>query len=870
MPTVKPKTIYLKDYRPTPYLIDEVELAFHLAPQATRVVSKLSLKPNLKVKKRGALRLDGKHIKLISVSLNGKLLSAVSYTVDTLSLTLTKPPNKRFTLEIETECAPQENTALSGLYMSNGVYCTQCEAEGFRRITYFYDRPDVLSIYTVRIQAPKTLPVLLSNGNPVASGPVADTDCHIAWWHDPHPKPCYLFALVAGNLAKVEGTFTTIEGRDVGLGIYVEQGKQDRCDWAMKSLKAAMKWDEDAFKRAYDLDVFNIVAVSDFNMGAMENKGLNIFNDKYILARADTATDTDFELIETIIAHEYFHNWTGNRITCRDWFQLCLKEGLTVFRDQEFTSDLRSRAVKRIDDVQDLRSRQLPEDMSPLQHPPRPSQYVEINNFYTATVYDKGAEICRMLKCLLGHKTFARGMQLYFKRHDGQAATVEDFIKCFEDTSRKSLKQFFRWYEQAGTPVVSVIEKYSSKRGIYSLTVSQNVNERKGQKVKKPLHIPIEMGLLLPDGKSLHSSFELKTPKKTVTFRNMQQKPILSFNRGYAGAFVTQRPSAFEDQLHITSHDDDSFNRWEATQTLAHDLVVNFYRNGNSAKWQKLAASFATALRAPLLSETLEPAYRAKLLDMPELVAMAQSLKRNVDSTRLEMATQTLRATIGAALGSDLEKLYHANASAAAYVPDSNSNGKRSLRGAVLALAADAKAQWVTDALRRQFAARANMTEEFKALRVATVFGGKLAKEMVQEFHDRHQHEPLLMDKWFAAQALVPATETVQRVHKLTKHAAFNLKTPNRVYALLRNFIGGNFSGFHSADGAGYALAAEMIIKLDAINPQVASRLATGFRTWRLFDATRRKNAQAKMKEILTTKDLSRDVHEIISRTLKA
>ena len=869
MTAAKLKTIRLKDYRPTPYLIAEVDLIFKLAPEATRVISKLKLRPNPASNQRGALQLSGEQIKLISISLNGKVLEAEDYKLDAESLTIAKVPQKRFTLEIETECAPISNTALSGLYMSNGVYCTQCEAEGFRRITYFYDRPDVLATYKVRIEAPRALPVLLSNGNPGGQGAIVGTDFHFSEWHDPHPKPSYLFALVAGDLASVKSQFTTMEGRHVELGIYVEQGKQDRCDWAMQSLKAAMKWDETAFARAYDLDVFNIVAVSDFNMGAMENKGLNIFNDKYILARADTATDTDFELIEAIIAHEYFHNWTGNRITCRDWFQLCLKEGLTVFRDQEFTSDLRSRAVKRIDDVQDLRARQLPEDAGPLQHPPRPSEYIEINNFYTATVYEKGAEICRMLKTLLGEKAFALGMQLYFHRHDGGAATVEQFITCFEIASRRNLKGFFRWYEQAGTPLISISEKLDTKRKIYQLTISQLVKTRKGQKAKKPLLMPFSLGLLSRTGTEISKASELQRAKQTFTFRNVTQKPVLSLNRCYSAPVMIKYQASLQDQLYLLAHDSDSFNRWEAGQSISQELMVSHYQNGASAKWLNEAKQFMEALGVPLRDEALEPAYRTKLLDLPEFGQVAEAIGKNVDAAKMQIAKDALCSTMGNALEATFETLFHQHEVQGAYSPDSASNGKRALRGRLLWLAAEAKAPWVQPVVRQQFAKRTNMTEEYGALRVSIICGGSIRDEAINEFQLRHRDDPLLMDKWFAAQALIPGADAAARVQKLMAHEAFSFKTPNRVYALLRSFIGGNFSGFHDLQGAGYSLAGDSIIKLNAINPQVASRLATGFRSWRLFDAPRRKHAEAALKDILRTKALSRDVYEIISRTLE-
>ncbi len=498
-----PTTIHLKDYKPAPYVPGDLFLNFSLEPRATRVTSRLEFKPNPASKeKNAALVLAGEKIKLIGVKLDGKELASSDYKVTDSELTLPKVAAAPFILEIETECDPVGNTELSGLYQSSGIFCTQCEAEGFRRITYFYDRPDVMTRYTVRVEANKaSCPILLSNGNFQEGGDIAGTDRHFAVWHDPHPKPSYLFALVAGDLAGVHDSFTTMSGKKVQLGIYVEKGKEDRCAWAMESLKASMRWDEEAFGREYDLDVFNIVAVSDFNMGAMENKGLNVFNDKYILALPETATDLDYTNIEAIIAHEYFHNWTGNRITCRDWFQLCLKEGLTVFRDQEFSSDMRSRAVKRITDVKTLRARQMPEDAGPLAHPPRPNAYIEINNFYTPTVYEKGAEICRMMKTLIGEKAFRKAMDLYFERHDGEAATVENFVACMADASGRDLTQFFRWYEQAGTPHVKVTTHYDPKAKTFDLTLAQKTAPTPGQADKQPLHIPFNLGLVGPVGR---------------------------------------------------------------------------------------------------------------------------------------------------------------------------------------------------------------------------------------------------------------------------------------------------------------------------------------------------------------------------------
>ena len=867
-----PKTIHLKNYQPTPYLIDTVKLVFDLAEKQTRVLATLQMRPNPKFKKRNSpLVLDGEKLLLKSLAINGQVLTPSDYKLTAQSLHIAKVSDKAFTLAIETVCDPIANTELTGLYMSNGVYCTQCEAEGFRRITYFYDRPDVLARFHVRIEALVSMPVLLSNGNPVGKGQMAGTDRHFAEWDDPHPKPSYLFALVAGDLAQVSDHFTTSEGRKVKLGIYVEQGKQDRCAWAMESLKASMRWDEKVFKRAYDLDVFNIVAVSDFNMGAMENKGLNIFNDKYILALPKTATDTDFELIEAIIAHEYFHNWTGNRITCRDWFQLCLKEGLTVFRDQEFTSDLRSRAVKRIDDVQDLRARQFPEDFGPLQHPPRPASYIEINNFYTSTVYEKGAEICRMIKTLIGDKAFAKAMQLYFKRHDGEAATVEQFIRCFEDASGRSLKQFFRWYEQAGTPQVSVREAYDAKRKTYSLTLTQATKRVKGQKPKLPFHIPLEVGFVQAKGKGPKAKdklIELTKAKQVFKFADVAAKPLLSINRGFSAPIVIKRKVSAPDQLLLMAHDDDSFNRWEAGQSLACELITEHYRKPNSNSWPNKVAAYARALTELLQSGAIDDAYKAKLLEFPDYEVLMARLGKDIDAAKLEAARNAFLRTVAQDQSGAIKAIFEATKSSATYAPDARSNGKRALRYALLALAAGGEVDWAKAAILHEAETASNMTAEFFALKLGARLDDAEGNQIVSRFHQRHGQDNLLVDKWFAAQSLVPGHAAAARVKALTNHPDFSWKTPNRVYALLRNFVGGNFSGFHAASGAGYALAADAIIKLDDINPQVAARLATGFRTWRMFDMGRRAAAQKAMQRILKKKPLSADVYEIISRTL--
>ncbi len=872
MRTQTPKAIQLKDYRPTPYLIDKVRLVFKLHPSETHVSAEIHFRPNPKINSRGKpLELDGEKITLLSAVIDGKPLAETEFRLTANKLVVARVPQKPFKLVLETTCNPQSNTELSGLYMSNGIYCTQCEAEGFRRITYFYDRPDVMARYDVRIEAPSALPVLLSNGNPGTKGAIYQSERHFAEWQDPHPKPAYLFALVAGDLAHVEELFTTVENRPVKLSIYVEKGKENRCSWAMESLKAAMRWDEREFKRAYDLDVFNIVAVSDFNMGAMENKGLNIFNDKYILAIPETATDSDYELIETIIAHEYFHNWTGNRITCRDWFQLCLKEGLTVYRDQEFTSDIRSRAVKRIEDVQDLRDAQFPEDFGPLQHSPRPASYMEINNFYTSTVYEKGAEICRMIKTLIGGKAFAKAMQLYFKRHDGEAATVDQFMRCFEIAAGRSLQQFLRWYDQAGTPQVSVREMYNAKRKVYSLTLSQKTKRIRGQKPKLPFHIPLEIGFIAADGTSAQAGsklIELTKGNQEFKFKNMAAKPVLSFNRGFSAPIIVRRRVSAKDQFLLMRHDTDSFNRWETSQNLACGLILENYRKGGSARWDKRVAAFGEAIIHMLQSDSLEDAYKAKILAFPDYEVLMASLRKNIDATKLAASRNAFLQSLAQGQSMEINNLMRATEDRSPYKPTGASNGKRALRYALLELACEGSLAWAAQAVASEDKNAGNMTAEFAALEFAARLNNSVGDDIVDRFYQRHGKDSLLINKWFAAQAMVPGDAAIARVKTLSMHHDFSWKTPNRVYALLRNFIDANFTGFHAISGAGYELAADAILKLDDINPQVASRLATGFSSWQMFDRPRRAGAQKAMQRVLKKKTLSTDVYEIITRTL--
>ncbi len=867
-----PATTYLKDYRPASFQIEKLSLDFALEPKSTRVRSRIHLRP---VEKNAALVLNGEAIKLIRVSIDGKALDTNEYSVDENNLTIPALPASGFVLEIETVCDPAGNTALSGLYQSNGVYCTQCEAEGFRRITYFYDRPDVMARYRVRIEAPKaTCPVLLSNGNFVEGGDVAGTDRHFAMWEDPHPKPSYLFALVAGDLAGVHDSFTTLSGRKVQLGIYVEKGKADRCAWAMESLKASMRWDETTFGREYDLDVFNIVAVSDFNMGAMENKGLNVFNDKYILALPATATDTDYINIEAIIAHEYFHNWTGNRITCRDWFQLCLKEGLTVFRDQEFSSDLRSRAVKRIADVKTLRARQFPEDGGPLAHPVRPTSYIEINNFYTPTVYEKGAEVCRMMKTLIGDVAFRKAMDLYFERHDGEAATIEDFVRCMADASGRDLSQFFRWYEQAGTPRVEVATSYDAKARTFDMTLTQSTAPTPGQGEKLPLHIPLGLGLIGPDGEDMPLDMEgvgaLNSPlielteeEQSFRFRNVISRPVLSINRGFSAPVSVGGIVSEADQLFLMGNDKDTFNRWEAGQALAKDIITRHYRGD-----QPDTNGFALALREALGNSKLEDAFKALMLGLPQEADIAAAIATEVDADLIFRSREFLRRALGQKLKDQLLAIWSKTAEVSAYAPAPADTGRRALRYSALSLLAAGAPELCIGLIQREIAAASSMTTEIGSLGV--MLGINAAETIIEldKFYERHAADHLLVDKWFALNAQVPGPGAAGRIEKLMQHPAFRLTTPNRVYALIGGFTSGNFAGFHDGSGEGYRVVADTILKLDGINPQVAARVATGFRSWRVMDQMRRDAANRHLERIVSTPKLSRDTFEITHKML--
>jgi aminopeptidase N len=876
MRTETGQPIRLSDYAPPDWLVDKVDLDFSLHPSQTRVRAVLSLKPNTHGTP-APLVLDGDGLTLVSLKLDGADVPADSYLASPHRLTIPQPPQRPFTLEIETVVDPTANTQLSGLFRSSGIYCTQCEPEGFRRITYFPDRPDVMAVYSTRIEADKSeAPVLLANGNLVDRGDLAG-GWHYAVWQDPFPKPSYLFALVGGRLGCVEDRFVTASGRDVALKIYVEPGKEDRCAYAMDALKRSMRWDEQAFGREYDLDIFMIVAVSDFNMGAMENKGLNVFNDKYILASSDTATDGDYAGIESVVAHEYFHNWTGNRITCRDWFQLCLKEGLTVFRDQEFTADQRSRAVKRIADVRGLRNAQFVEDAGPLAHPVRPDTYKEINNFYTNTVYEKGAELVRMIKTLIGAKTFRDGMDLYFQRHDGEAATVEQFLRCFADASGRDLSQFMRWYEQAGTSQVKVRGQYDEKARKFSVTCTQITPPTPGQPVKQPMVIPLSLGLVGDDGRDLPLRLDdgstvengvvvLSEATKTFVFSGISRRPVVSINRGFSAPIKLITDLSCDDLAFLAAHDSDPFNRWQAIQSIAMAFLIDSV-TGNAGRND---ATLIEALESVLRDRALEPAFIALALTPPGEADIAREIGKNIDPDAIFKARLKLRANIGEQLGQLLAETYERMKLECDYSPDAESAGNRALGNTALdLLAAGGKPDALARA-ERQFDTADNMTDRFSALATLSLHDTPVRERVLADFYNLYSGHALVVDKWFALQAMIPEPKTLGRVRSLTRHPAFEFTNPNRLRSLIGSFAQGNPSQFNRADGAGYDFVAETVLALDPKNPQVAARLATAFRTWRNMDAPRRVKAGAALERIKAGASLSHDVSEIVERSLEA
>jgi aminopeptidase N len=881
--TEQAQAVRLKDYRKPPYRVTKADLTFRLDPTDTRVIATLEIERDRDTKAGEPLRLDGDELSFVSLQVDGMASggNALTVTPDQLVLHAT-PKKKKFTITIETTVNPEANTKLMGLYRSGGNFCTQCEAEGFRRITYFTDRPDVLAVYTTRIEADsKSSPVLLGNGNCVETGTL-EGGRHYAVWHDPHPKPSYLFALVAGSLDSIHEEFITMSGRKVDLGIFVERGKTSRALYAMDALIRSMKWDEEAFGREYDLDVFNIVAVSDFNMGAMENKGLNVFNDKYVLADPQTATDGDYQGIERVIAHEYFHNWTGNRITCRDWFQLCLKEGLTVYRDQEFSADQRSRPVQRIGEVRTLRVAQFPEDAGPLAHPVRPETYREINNFYTTTIYEKGAELVRMIASILGPKKFRKGMDLYFRRHDGEAATIENFVKCFEDAGKTDLSQFMLWYSQAGTPVIPVSSEYDRGARKLTLSIEQTLAPTPGQNRKRLMHIPLRIGLVGPDGKDIvperisgieneNGLFHVKARSHRIVFHGVPARPAVSINRGFSAPVIIDYTQSKADLALLAGGDSDPFNRWQAFQEYGMRLLVAAARalmRGKAPKWDDRFLAIAASIAA---NRELEPAYRGLALTLPGETEIAQALGRNVDPDAVFKARSALMAQMGAALEPVRLSLADELRTEGEFDPAAEAAGKRALNNTLLNLGVIANIAAAEANSLAQFETADNMNDRFAAFTriVHWHASRKASASAISAFAERHGDDALVMDKWFQVQAMAPGKEATGRIRALMKHPAFSLKNPNRVRSVIGAFASGNQTGFNAADGEGHRLVAETIRKLDAINPQVAARMLTAFRSFRSLEPQRRKNAEEALHVLQQGGKLSRDTSDILDRMLR-
>ena len=857
MRTETAPTTRLADYAPPDFLADRIELVFRLAPEGARVLARVAFRRNPAGDPAADLRLDGRGLRLVSAAIDGASVPQNALGVDPVGLTVAAAhvPDA-FVWEAEVEIDPEANSALEGLYMSRGMYCTQCEAQGFRKITYWPDRPDVMARFRVRVEG--DLPVLLSNGNLVGSGP--------GWaeWVDPFPKPSYLFALVAGDLRAVEDRFVTLSGREVLLQIWVRPGDEDRCGYAMDSLKRSMRWDEEVYGREYDLGRFMIVAVDDFNMGAMENKGLNVFNSRCVLASPETATDADYAAIERIIAHEYFHNWTGNRITCRDWFQLSLKEGLTVYRDQQFAGDMRSRPVKRIEDVIRLRAAQFREDAGPLAHAVRPVEYVEINNFYTATVYEKGAEVIGMLHRLVGPEGWRRALDLYFERHDGQACTIEDWLAVFEDATGRDLAQFRRWYAQAGTPRVRVAERWEDGR--YTLELAQETPPTPGQPEKAPLVVPVAYGLLGADGSTLAGGIlELVEARQGFGWE-LPERPVPSLLRGFSAPVILERVATPAERAFLIAHDDDPFNKWEAGTAQALATLARLAGDPGAA----VDGDYLAALAAVADDPGLDPAFRALALGLPsedEAIAHVAASGGVPDPLALHRSRRTLTAAIAAALGDRVGRLYAENAVAGPYSPDADAAGRRALRARALALATalDPEAR----AARAQFAAAGNMTERMAALGLLVAHGQ--GERELAAFHADWAHDRLVVDKWFAVQgSRTPPEAAAETVERLTRADDFDWRNPNRFRALVGSFAAGNPAGFHRADGAGYRLFVDWLCRLDPVNPQTTARMAASLDTWRMFDAGRQRLIRAELERLAALPGLSRDTGDIVGRLLLA
>lgn len=855
-------TVYLKNYQQPAFSIDTVDLSFELYNDYAFVRSTLKLNRQY----AGDLHLNGDDLELISVTLNGMLLEPEAYILTSDALIIESCPDE-LTLEIVTRIRPQDNTQLSGLYRSNQLFCTQCEAEGFRRITYFLDRPDVLATYTTRISADKkSYPVLLSNGNLLDCGEEPNGR-HWVLWQDPFKKPSYLFALVAGDLACVRDEFITRSGRVIDLRIYVEPGNEDKCAHAMTSLKHSMSWDEQVYGREYDLDIFMIVAVSDFNMGAMENKGLNIFNSKYILARPDTATDQDFAGVEGVVAHEYFHNWTGNRVTCRDWFQLSLKEGLTVFRDQEFSRDMNSRDVNRIMDVRLLRNAQFPEDAGSMAHPVRPESYQEINNFYTATIYNKGAEVIRMQHTLLGAARYRRGMDLYFDRHDGQAVTIDDFVAAMEDANNIDLTQFKRWYSQAGTPQVQVSKEY--RDGCLTLTMRQSCPKTPDGLAKQPFHIPIRVALFNAKGQPISLAqdiLELKAEQQCFSFDNLPEEPVVSLLREFSAPVKLYDNLSQDELLFLLRYETDGYAKWDASQRLVLNTLTDWLKQPTSA-WH-IPQPLIAALKHVLTDERIDSELRAELLSLPGFEEVAAVLTV-VDVDRVEAARDEFRQQLGLSLYHDAVSVYKALWQAEDHSMNGVAYGRRKLRNVCLYLMMHAKEHESLVLCQQQFVQAKTMTDQiasFALLVNCTV--ADIRAKAITAFYQQWMQDDLVLDKWFAIQASTELPCALADVKRLLEHPAFSIKNPNKVRSLLGAFAQANPRNFHAGDGSGYVFLREMLTVMDAINPQIAARLATPFTRWQRYDKPRQELMQTQL-QLLMKQELSRDLREVVSKSIQ-
>ncbi len=865
-----PQTIYLKDYQPPHYWIDTVDLTFELDPSSTIVRSRLAMRRNPESSQhQDVLRLNGEGLKLQSITIDDKVLQASQYQQDEESLTLINPP-KQFILETVVEIAPDQNSALEGLYLSSGNFCTQCEAEGFRRITYFLDRPDVMAQYTTTIIAdPIQFPVLLSNGDCVDSGEIDRR--HFKTWHDPSLKPCYLFALVAGDLVQVSDRFTTMSGRDVALEIYVEKGNEDKCDHAMRSLKKSMAWDEQTYGREYDLNTYMIVAVNDFNMGAMENKGLNIFNSKYVLAKPETATDIDFLGIEAVIAHEYFHNWSGNRVTCRDWFQLSLKEGFTVFRDQQFSADMNSAAVKRIEDVRMLRTHQFAEDAGPMAHPVRPESYVEINNFYTLTVYEKGAELVRMFHTLLGEEGFRKGTDLYFERHDGQAVTCDDFVAALADANEVNLQQWMRWYQQAGTPRLKITRDYQQQE--LELTVAQEIPGATGELDMQPVPVPLSIAFFGKDG--VQKSFEYNGLQCTETllvlnesiqrfkFKGITNDDVPSLLRNFSAPVIVESDLSHQEIAHLMAVDSDPFNRWDAAQQIAELTILDAYHNQTGD--DGLIGALMNGYRSIIEDMQLDNALKAEALSLPDILYMIEKIEA-VDPVKLHQTIKQIEQQVAESAASLILEHYQSLNQIRTYQLDATSIGDRSLKNRLLRYLATTSDG--IDLAYQQYHQSHNMNDRIAALGALIQSDNRYREEVIDHFYQEWNRDPLVLDKWFALQASIAEEATVERVQSLLTHQDFTIKNPNRLRSLIGSFAMRNQVAFHRSDGGGYEILKTIVLQLNSINPQVAARMVNPLIHWRRYGEERQQMMKDALNEIFESEHLSRDLYEIVKRGL--